>query len=147
VRRHVTVSGYVEYNCEYCARLGVLILIVFVTFFVTFFVTIIVIDFLTLINEIYTGNANDKMNKTMHNPVDICLTRSLRWSTGAGTAEKKLSSYKRFLQFFYKGQTRLEIFSTERRRKTTQAKTLMRIPHYIMIIQTTTFIAYTKPSK
>jgi hypothetical protein len=77
VHGHVSVAGYLENNCEYCARVGAFILITFVTLFGM------------LIHKIYTGTANDTMNKKMDNPVDICLTRRLRWSIAGDAAEKK----------------------------------------------------------
>jgi hypothetical protein len=56
VHGHVKVCGYVEYNCEYCAIVGDLIL------------TVCVI----LINELYNRRiANDKVKRKRNIRVDI----------------------------------------------------------------------------
>jgi hypothetical protein len=56
VHGHVNVCEYVEYNCEYWAIVGALILTVCVT----------------LINELYKRRMpNDEINNKMNNLVDI----------------------------------------------------------------------------
>lgn len=59
----------------------------------TVFITPVDSIFLTLIHKIYTGNAKDTVNKTMHNTIDICSTRRLRRSIAVGEAEEKCNSY------------------------------------------------------
>jgi hypothetical protein len=53
---HVRVCEYFEYNCEYCVRVGVATVIVFVT----------------LAKDVYKRRIiNDMMSNTMNNFVDI----------------------------------------------------------------------------
>jgi hypothetical protein len=97
VHGHVNVCGYVAYNFEYCARVGLLILTVFVT----------------LSNEVYSSRiVNMMVNKMMNTLVDILSFWSSYSSVEGGTDGNKLRFWKKYFVPSHNAETCLRIFAT-----------------------------------
>ena len=97
VHAHARVCGYVAYKCEYCARVGVLILIVFVT----------------VTKEVYNNRiVNMMVNKMMNILVDILSFWSSYSSVVGGTDGNKLRFWRKYFVFCQNAETSLGMFAT-----------------------------------
>ena len=99
---HVRVCGYVAYIFEYCARVGLLTLTVFVT----------------LSNEVYNRRtAKIRVNKMMNNLVDIFWFWNSYWSVVGGIDGNKLRFRRKYFNLCQKALIYPETFGTKLRDK------------------------------